>query len=228
MAEDEIELGEAERNRLVSRYGRKFTAGETLFQDGDAATDAFLLQDGRVRLLKHIRGADRSLIVLKPGDLFGESALLVAATRSSTAIALSAGMALALDQATLQNLLSHNPVVAARIVQQLVRRLRDAEDQIEIMMLSDTQSKVVNAILKLAQQARDPSAPGGGASFSISPMELSTRVGLDVETVKRAVQQLREGQYIRVADERLEVPDVEGLRRLYALLGVKDEIRGEG
>ena len=75
-------------------------------------------------------------------------------------------------------------------------------------------------------------------------MELSTRVGLDVDTVKRVVQELREGQYVRVSyehvvqelregqyvrvsDERLEVPDLDALRRLFALLGVKDEIRGE-
>src|SRR5438034_551741 len=82
-----------------------------------------------------------------------------------------------------------------------VRRLRDAEDQIEIMMLSDTQSKIVNALLKLAQRVKDGVTPAGGVAFTISPMELSTRVGLDVDTVKRGVQQLREGQYIRVADE---------------------------
>jgi hypothetical protein len=58
-------------------------------------------------------------------------------------------------------------------------------------------------------------------------MELSTRVGVDVDTVKRAVQQLREGQYVRVAEERLEIPDLDALRRLYSLLGVKDELRGE-
>ena len=112
-------------------------------------------------------------------------------------------------------------------MQQLVRRLRDAEDQIEIMMLADTQSKVVNALLKLAQHARDQEGSGGAVSFSISPMELSIRVGLDVDTVKRTVQQLRDGQYLRVADERLEIPDLDALRRLYHLLGVKDEIRGD-
>lgn len=112
-------------------------------------------------------------------------------------------------------------------MQQLVRRLRDAEDQIEIMMLTDTQSKVVSALLKLAQQARDQGSGSPVTAFTISPMELSTRVGVDVDTVKRAVQQLREGQYVRVTDERLEIPDLDALRRLYALLGVKDELRGE-
>jgi CRP-like cAMP-binding protein len=213
---------------LSARPGRSFHAGEVLYREGEAGSEAYLLEEGRVRLIKRVRGAERSIMVLKAGDLLGESALIVGAARSSTAIALSAGTALVLDQDTLQELLEHNPTVAARLVQQLVRRLRDAEDQIEIMMLADTQSKVVSALLKLAQQAREATTSGPGATFAISPMELSTRIGLDVDTVKRAVQQLREGQYLKVSDERLEVPDLEAMRRLYGLLGIKDEIRGEG
>jgi CRP-like cAMP-binding protein len=213
-----------ESSWLYERFGRTFNVGDVLFREGELGTEAYLLEEGRVRLLKKVRGVDRNLMVLKPGDLFGESALVVGATRSSTAVAISEGLALALDQSTLQNLLEHNPAVAARMVQQLVRRLRDAEDQIEIMMLNDTQSKVVSAILKLAQQARET---GNSPSLTISPIELSTRVGLDVDTVKRAVQQLREGQYIRVNEERLEVPDIEAMRRLYGLLGVKDELRSD-
>ncbi|WP_437837554.1 Crp/Fnr family transcriptional regulator [Sorangium sp. So ce1153] len=214
--------------RLRARFGRPFEAGDVIFREGEPGTEAYLLEEGRIRLIKKVRGAERSLMVLKPGDLFGESALLGGAARWSTAIALSRGVALALDQGTLQNLVERNPAVALRIIKQLVGRLRDAEDQIEIMMLTDTQSKVVNALLKLAQQSRAASgSSSNGASFAISPMELSTRVGLDVDTVKRAVQQLREGQYLRVADERLEIPDIDALRRLFSLLGLKDEIRGE-
>jgi len=216
----------SEGERLRGRFGRRFEVGDVIFREGEEGLNAYLLEEGRVRLIKRVRGVERSLMVLKPGDLFGESALLSGATRSSTAIALTAGLALSLDQATLQNLLERNPVVAGRLVKQLVRRLRDAEDQIEIMMLSDTQSKVVSALLKLAQKDYAES-PGHAVAFSISPMELSTRVGLDVDTVKRVVQELREGQYLRVADERLEIPDLDALRRLFALLGVKDEIRGE-
>jgi CRP/FNR family cyclic AMP-dependent transcriptional regulator len=216
----------ADPERLHARFGRPFTAGEVLFREGELGAEAYLLEEGRVRLIKKVRGAERVLMVLKPGDLFGESALLQGATRSSTAIALTSGLALALSRSTLESLIDKNPGVAARIVQQLARRLREAEDQIEIMMLADTQSKVVSALLKLAQEAR--SEAGSGAVFTLSPMELSSRVGLDVDAVKRVVQQLREGQYLRVSDERLEVPDIEALRRLYALLGLKDEIRGEG
>ncbi|MDI1444372.1 Crp/Fnr family transcriptional regulator [Polyangium sp. 6x1] len=224
LPDEDPEATEAARV-LIARFGKSFQPGEVIYREGEPGTEAYLLEEGRVRLIKKVRGAERSLMVLKPGDLFGESALLPGAERSSTAVALSAGLALAIDQATLQNLLEHNAGIASRMVKQLVRRLRDAEDQIELIMLTDVQSKIVSALLKLAQQTREHG--GNNAVFSVSPMELATRVGLDVDTVKRSVQKLREGQYIRVADERLEVPDIEGLRKLYGLLGQKDEVSSE-
>ena len=205
--------------RLLEKFGRRFTAGEVIFREGDPGQEAFLLQEGRVRLLKKVRTVERSLMVLKPGDLFGESALVQGATRSSTAIALTDGVALALAEGTFRALLQNNATVAARVLGQLVRRLRDLEDQIEFMMIRDTQSKVVAALLKLAQGRN-------GAVVPISPMDLSSRVGLDIDTVKRTVQQLRDGEYVRISEEKLEIPDVEALKKLYALLGVKDDLRG--
>lgn len=222
------DLGTSERERLLARFGRGFAAGDVIFQEGDAATEAFLLQEGRVRLIKRVRAVERSLMVLKPGDLFGESALIPGSPRTSTAIALSDGAALALDQTTFQGLLETHPGVAGRMVQQLIRRLRDAEDQIELMMLRDAQSKIVSALIKAATQALGAGAArqDGVLRVAVSPMELSSRVGLDVDAVKRGVQRLREGHYVRVVDEQLEVLDLDALRRLYGLLGVKDEIRG--
>lgn len=214
------DLGGSPDPRLIERFGRKFRAGEVIFREGEAGNEAFLLQEGRVRLLKKVRTVERSLMVLKSGDLFGESALIAGATRSSTAVALTDVVALALAESTFRALLTNNAAIAARVLQQLVRRLRELEDQIEFMMIRDTQSKIVSALLKLA-------AGRSGSVLQVTPMDLSSRVGLDIDTVKRTVQQLRDGEYIKISDERLEVPDVEALRKLYNLLGVKDEVQGE-
>lgn len=206
---------------LVEKYGRPFIQGEILFREGEPALQAYLLYDGRVRLLKRVRMVERSLSVLRGGDLFGEGALIDGATRQSTAIALSDGIVLHLDRAALRAIVEKFPVISERILTQLVKRLRDAEDQIEVLMLRDTQSKVVSALLKMAR-GRD-----GAAELTMSPVDLSSRVGLDVDTVKRAVQRLRDQQYLRIVGERVEIPDVDALRRLYALLGSKEELRGE-
>ncbi len=167
-----------------------------------------------MRLLKRVRMVERSLSVLRPGDLFGEGALVDGAARISTAVALADGMMLALDRAALRSILERFPALSERILTQLVRRLRDAEDQIEVLMLRDT-------LLKMARNSPGP------VDLVVSPVDLSSRVGLDVETVKRTVQRLRDQQYLRIVGDRVEIPDVEALRRLYALLGTKEELRGE-
>ncbi len=225
--------GNEAQARLVARYGRRFSAGTVLFRDGEPATEAFLLQDGRVRLLKQAGRMERSLRVVRPGDLFGESALLRGAARSSTAVALEDVVTLAFDHATFEQVLATSPEVAGRVLNQLIRRMRDAEDQIEILMLRDGQSKVVVALMKFAQQeqlagyAEGPRDAPGQISLTLSPLELSAQVGLDVDTVKRIVAQLRETGHIRIQDERVEVPNLDSLRDLYSLLGIKDQLRGQ-
>ncbi len=206
---------------LIEQYGRPFVQGDILFREGEPATHAYLLQQGRVRLLKRVRMVERSLSVLRPGDLFGEGALLESALRASTAVALSDGITLSLDKNALRTIVERYPQLSERILTQLVRRLRDAEDQIEVLMLRDTQSKVVSALLKMARGHPGP------IELTMSPVDLSSRVGLDVDTVKRTVQRLRDQQYLRIVGERVEIPDVDALRRLYALLGTKDELRGD-
>ncbi|MBC7171174.1 MAG: Crp/Fnr family transcriptional regulator [Polyangiaceae bacterium] len=215
------ELGQAQREKLLQRFGRTFTAGVTIYAEGHEADACYIVQEGRVRLVKRIRASERSLTVLKPGDLFGEDALLPKALRSSSAVALTDLTVLALDRQTFSFLLVENVEIAGKLVQQLVRRLRDAEEQLENAMLRDQPSRVVNTLLRMAAEAE-----GEACELPISPLELSSRVGLDVDAVKRAVQQLRDGGYLRITDEKIVLPDLEALRRLYQLLGMKEEVRG--
>jgi len=212
---------------FLERHGQRFAMGDVLYREGDPAPSAFLLTEGSVRLVKRVRGGERSLMVHRSGELFGEAALVGSGERSSTAIALSAGVAVALDGDALDELARARPEVAVRLLKQLVVRAREAEERIESMMIADTQSRVVDALLKLASQVRRSGNKAGGVSLGISPMELSARIGLDVEAVKRVVADLRNGQYVRVTEQRLEIPDVDAIRKLYSLLAVKAELEGE-
>jgi CRP/FNR family transcriptional regulator, cyclic AMP receptor protein len=213
---------EQERERLLKRYGKKWTAGEVIFREGDESSEMYILQEGRVRLVKRVRATEKSLLILRPGDLFGENVLIEGQPRACTAMALTDCTTLALDVGTFESLLKTDSAISLRLVRLLVRRLKEAEDQIENMMIRDAQSKIVNTLLKLSQEAR---ARGEAAGIALSPMELSSRVGLDVDSVKRGIQQLRDSQYVTIRDERIQVPDVEALRGLYQLLGMKEDLR---
>src|SRR6516162_790898 len=115
------EDGPTDREHLLSRFGRTFTAGTVLFRDGEPADFAYLLQTGRVRLFKQVGAMERSLRVARGGDLFGESALMPGATRRSTAVALDEVTAIAVDHATFENVLAMHPAVGSGVLQELLR-----------------------------------------------------------------------------------------------------------
>jgi CRP-like cAMP-binding protein len=216
------EISAAERDRLLEHFGRRYNNGDVIYREGDAAREVFMLQEGRVRVVKRVRQVERSLQILRQGDLFGEGALLPNTQRSSSAVALSEVVVLALDPDTFNVLLSGSAAVATRLVQQLVRRLRDTEELIENMLLRDHQSRVLNALLRLAS---DTGHSTGSAQIAVTPLELSARAGIDVDTVKRTMIQLRDGGYIRLAEEKISIDDLDVLRRLFTLLGMKEQVR---
>lgn len=220
-AEEGGALDDETRSALRAEAARPFRKGDVLFREGDPATEVFVLASGRVRLLKRVRMVDRSLSVLHTGEVFGEGAVAPSAVRRSTAIGIADGAVLAFDRAALRRVFERSPRLSEHVFTRLVARLHDAEDQIEVLMIGDAQSKVVSALLKMVE--RQP----GLTSLALSPVDLASRVGLDVDSVKRTVQRLRDQQYVRITGERVEIPDLDALHRLYALLGAKDELRGE-
>jgi CRP/FNR family transcriptional regulator, cyclic AMP receptor protein len=213
---------EKNRERLFDKFGREHIGGEMIFVEDDEATEVFMVVDGRIRLIKRVRLVERDIVVLKAGDMFGEAALLSGSRHPCSAVSLGDCRLLAFKAQDFENLLRDQPDVAVKLVGQLIRRLQTSEERIENMMLRDSQSKIVNTLIKLAQNTQ-PS--NGKVILSISPIELSSRIGLDVDSVKRGILQLRENRYLRISDEKIEIFDVDALRKVYRLMGMKEELK---
>src|SRR5260370_24648400 len=146
------EIDPQERGRLEEQYGRRFAAGETLLEEGAPAHHVFLLQEGRVPLLRRVAKRDRGLTIVKPRDLFGEGALRDVPAHASRAVALTDGRLLALDRDGVRAFVEDHPPVAVSLIERLLYPLRHADDQVEIMMMSGAETMVPSPLLKLASK----------------------------------------------------------------------------
>lgn len=217
-----MELSSKSIERLFKRFGRSYEGGELIFAEDHNATDVYMILEGRVRVVKKVRLVEKDIVVLKSGDIFGESALIRGLFRSSSAVALGQCSVLVFGADEFEELLKAQPEVALKLIGQLIRRLKASEERIENMMLRDSQSKVVNTLIRLCQTT-DPGS--NSVTLVISPIELSTRIGLDVDTVKRGILELKENRFLKIIGEKLEIYDVEALQKLYRLMGMKDELK---
>lgn len=211
MAEPAEELG-------TEGYRRRFSAGATLYYAGAPATELYLIGEGRVQLFKRARGVERNIGLYGAEELVGEEALLPGAHRTATAQAIETTSALVIESDMFRALVRRRPELGERIMQQLVRRLQRTEEQLENFLLPDPAIRVLNTLLRAVDDADD-------GLLELSPLELSTRTALALDQVKAVIAQLRDRGYLSVGDQTITIGNPSALRRLHALLALKDDVR---
>ena len=101
-------------------------AGETIFNQGDPATELYVIQSGRVGI--HL--GNRLLDTLEANQMFGEMSMVDPAPRSATAIATTDVRLVRLSKKQFLELIRRSPTFALDVMGVLARRLRAANKAI--------------------------------------------------------------------------------------------------
>jgi CRP-like cAMP-binding protein len=108
-----------------------YSAGETIFSQGDLGTEMYIILEGEVHIIKHIANESHLLSKLEKGDFFGEMALLESVPRTADAVAQSEVKVLVINGARFDEMLHKNPEIAVRIIRKYSKRLREANALLE-------------------------------------------------------------------------------------------------
>jgi CRP-like cAMP-binding protein/Flp pilus assembly protein TadD len=115
---------------------KRYASGASLFQEGDEGSEMYVILEGRAIISKFIPGAgEEALAILERGDFFGEMSLIDGEPRSADARAYGGPLTvLALDQATVHEVIGMDPHAALEFLQLLCRlianRLREIDEKV--------------------------------------------------------------------------------------------------
>ena len=104
---------------------RRFAAGETVAKEGAGGAAFFLINAGEATV--SVRGQQRT--TLKPGDYFGEIALIDGGARSATVTADSELVCYGLTFWDFRPLVQENAAIGWKLLQSLAKKLRVAEGE---------------------------------------------------------------------------------------------------
>jgi len=102
------------------RSGPRIQGGDGIFSRGDDAKELFVIQNGQVE----IRLGNRVLETLSDYNIFGEMALVDAAPRSATAVAVTDVKLVPVGEKQFLFLISHTPDFAVNVLRVMAQRLR--------------------------------------------------------------------------------------------------------
>jgi CRP-like cAMP-binding protein len=162
---------------LFQRFGKEFPEGTVLFKEGDLGREMFVLQTGKVLISKCVRGTEKLLASLGPGEFFGEMAIISNRPRNAQALVTETARVLVIDSKTFETMIRGNAEIAVRMIKKLSERLTEADAQIEILMLTDPSTRVVREILELSEVAAGPSDQPIEIDFSLKDQAVGLGVG---------------------------------------------------
>jgi CRP-like cAMP-binding protein len=113
-------------------YVARYSAGQTVFEEGEVGTEMYVIQSGTVEVIKRSRrGEEKLLATLEKGDFFGEMSILEDVPRTASARAKTDVELVRINQSTFDEMLRHNAEIAVRMLRKLSRRLRETTKLLE-------------------------------------------------------------------------------------------------
>ncbi|MHC4268615.1 MAG: Crp/Fnr family transcriptional regulator [Planctomycetota bacterium] len=119
-------------NLLYTRKKVHFKEGDIIFKENEEdCKEMYIINSGRVNIVKKVGDTDATLTTLDEGDLFGEMSLITGNKRSASAIAQTNCKLHTMDKDTFEFNLSKDITFMRRILEMLAHRLEDTDTNLK-------------------------------------------------------------------------------------------------
>jgi CRP-like cAMP-binding protein len=193
---------------------RRFRRGEVIMHQGDPGDSLHIVAAGAVKiLLPSTEGEEAIIATLRPGDYFGELALLDGAPRSATATALEASDTLVLPRPVFVELLDTLPGLRDALFAGLAHELRRLTGHVEELHFLDLAGRLAMRLTRLARES-SPDAHGEiRLGWPYTQSDLAAMIGGTRQSVNRLLSELVEDGLIRIEPDALVIADLDELAR---------------
>ena len=191
---------------LPGMVERRYPKGQILYMPGDPSDTVFLLKAGRVEQY-HLSLEGRKLVtvLLKPGDIFGTTAVANGHGRHVFAETLDDCVVHVLERHQLRELLLRDPQAVLLLIGKLARRLNRAEKKLAELVFDPIPVRLARCLIETAES---------GVVDGFSHQDISEMLGAYRETITVTLNEFKEQGLIDIERRRIVIRDMAGLSHL--------------
>lgn len=171
---------------LYEKIGTSFNSGDMIFCEYEPGNECYFLLEGKVKITKTVAGTQKTLDIIDKGSFFGEMAILEAELRSASAIAVENVSALKFNRSNFDSMMHGQPQLALSLLAIFCSRIYDAKRRLQILLLDDSQLRVSDVFVMLAE--KDPDyGKVAKMIFNITVEDVAAWCSLPREEVQRII-----------------------------------------
>jgi CRP-like cAMP-binding protein len=186
-------------------FNRTYPKNSMVFAEGEPGNELFIIQKGSVTIAKIVDENEVLLAVLKPGDIFGEMALLEAKPRAASAVAYEECQVLAVNRANFARMIQTQPQLIARLTTLLSERIWFIYKQLANTLISDPLGRMYDALLIQLEKNRVPVTSQTPYTFDFGPKELANMIGYTQKESNLLFRKMLENKKITILDNKIHI-----------------------
>ncbi|WP_020614191.1 Crp/Fnr family transcriptional regulator [Sediminispirochaeta bajacaliforniensis] len=198
---------------MFGRFAQTYQPGDIIFCEYEPGDTFYLIQSGRVQIVKIMDDIEKNVDILQPGEIFGEMAILEEAPRSASAVAIDKVVALEFNRANFEILMKGNPQIALKLLKLFTKRIYDQKRRFMILTLDDIQARVADVFIMLAetQPADDPDV--NERIFKTTVDDIAHWAGMSPDKCKQILQHFANQRRIELYEDRIVVKNINDFGR---------------
>ena len=195
------------------RFAKTYQAGEMIFSEFEPGDNFYLIQSGRVQLVKVIGDIEKTLDILQPSEMFGEMAILENSPRSATAIALDKVNVLEFNRQNFEVLMLGNPQIALKLLRLFAKRIYDSKRRFMILTLEEPPVKIADVFLMLDESQTDIDKTTERREFKTTVDGVAHWAGMTVNETRDILNNFSNQRRIEIFPDRITVKNINDFSR---------------
>jgi CRP/FNR family cyclic AMP-dependent transcriptional regulator len=180
---------------MAGKTRREYTAGESIFSQGDSANAVFYIQSGRVNLtVVSMNGKEAIIAQLPEGSFFGEASLAGEQIRTASASSLQASTIVRIADSVMLDLLRREPEFAEHFRVHLLTRNSRMEADLVDHLFNSSEKRLARLLMLMANFGQDSKPTPDIAK--ISQETLAEMIGTTRSRVSFFLNRFRDLGYI--------------------------------
>jgi CRP-like cAMP-binding protein len=192
---------------------RKYAGDTMIFAEGEPGDELYIIQSGAVKIAKIAGNNEILLAVLKPGDIFGEMALLESKPRTACALAYEDSVLLSVSKANFSRMAATQPQIIARLTVLLAERIWLAYKQLANTLIENPLGRIYDALLLQLEKSRVNMETEKTHSFDFGLNELVNMVGLSPDEGALMMRKIMENRTIQIVDDKIFALDIQDIAK---------------
>jgi CRP-like cAMP-binding protein len=204
-------------HRFIYQHGRPKNYGlrVKIYSAGESADEIYLISSGEVKISRPTdEGREMILEYVGPGNLFGESEILLGTKRESHATARTPLHVHALSREILMGKAEQDAQFSLWLTGQMSRRQERMEERLESLLFKSATGKVAQLLCDLVRSHGRSTQEGTVIEYPMTHQEIGDFIATTRETVSYTFMEFRELGLIATQKRKTIVRNMPGLEAL--------------